>query len=760
MSQEFESQQRLADHALAPIDASAGAEYYSNSVEHILAELEWIDLLVQARVQSIREVQHTDREFQGLYISEAEVNALLAQPAGAPHWTNTKATTRSKGFDEASGCLRAGIDQCREESLRRGITLRLEKLARLFDLTPFDVAVVLICLAQELDLRYERLYAYLQDDVTKKRPSVDLVLNLLCRSVADKLLMRQRFNVTQPLFRHGLLHLVEDPTQVHPALLAQYLKLDERIVRYLLDSDVICDSLRGFSKVIVPQAELAAIHLEPETKARINAIIAYEKNTRQELIFYLEGPYGVGKRSVAEAICKQLGQRLLSVNGHRLLTFNDTEFESTLQRLIREAMLQEAALYIDSIDVMMSEGRDGASENDNRWRLLVNTLATWPGYIFLSGNAVWTHTDVLQERPMVRVEFPQPDDGRRVQLWNHALHGMTVDEDVDPEIIAGRFRFNGGQIKDAVAAATNLARWRNPRHVELDSNDLFAACRLQSNRKLSTLAQKIAPRYRWEDIVLPESRLQQLQEIHNAVLYRPLVYSKWGFDQKLSLGKGLSALFAGPSGTGKTMAAEIIAGELRLDVYKIDLSTVVSKYIGETEKNLSQIFAEAETANAILFFDEADALFGKRSDVHDAHDRYANIETGYLLQRMEAYEGVVILATNLSNNMDDAFVRRLHFSVEFPLPNAKDRLRIWQGVWPHETPLSPELNLNFMSRRFELSGGNIKNIALAAAFLAADDGGMVKMKHLMRATQREYQKMGKVVLEGEFSERDRPAAAR
>jgi SpoVK/Ycf46/Vps4 family AAA+-type ATPase len=293
--------------------------------------------------------------------------------------------------------------------------------------------------------------------------------------------------------------------------------------------------------------------------------------------------------------------------------------------------------------------------------------------------------------------------------------------------------------------------------------DLHTACRLQSNRKLATLARKITPHYTWGDIVLPPDRLQQLREICNQLKYRARVYDEWGFDRKLSLGKGLNVLFAGPSGTGKTMAAEIMAGELGLDLYKIDLATVVSKYIGETEKNLARIFGEAETSNAILFFDEADALFGKRSEVRDSHDRYANIEISYLLQRMEEYDGVAILATNLHKNMDEAFVRRMHFTVEFPFPDQTHRLRIWEKIWPAETPRAPGLDLDFMARRFEIAGGSIRNIALAAAFLAADEcaahssegegcGQVVGMSHLIRATQREYQKMGKVVVDGEFGE--------
>jgi SpoVK/Ycf46/Vps4 family AAA+-type ATPase len=274
-------------------------------------------------------------------------------------------------------------------------------------------------------------------------------------------------------------------------------------------------------------------------------------------------------------------------------------------------------------------------------------------------------------------------------------------------------------------------------------SDLHAACRAQSGRKLGALSRKIEPRYTWPDIILPEDSLAQLREICQRVAQRHRVLGEWGFDRKLSLGKGVNALFAGPSGTGKTMAAEIIANELGLDIYQIDLSGVVSKYIGETEKNLDAIFMAAESANAILFFDEADALFGKRSEVRDSHDRYANIEISYLLQKMEAYEGVAILATNLRQNLDDSFVRRLAFTIHFPFPDEADRGRIWAGIWPAETPLDGEVDLGLLARQFKLSGGNIKNVALAAAFLAAEDGGVIKMPHLLQATRREYQKLGK-----------------
>jgi SpoVK/Ycf46/Vps4 family AAA+-type ATPase len=295
-----------------------------------------------------------------------------------------------------------------------------------------------------------------------------------------------------------------------------------------------------------------------------------------------------------------------------------------------------------------------------------------------------------------------------------------------------------------------MAIWRDPVRGQVNMEDLYRACRQQASENLADLAVKVQPGYRWEDIILPRDQMEQLHEICNYSEHYHTVYDTWGFGRKLSLGKGLKVLFAGPSGTGKTMAAEVIANELKIDLYKIDLSTIVSKYIGETEKNLDKIFREGQTANAILFFDEADALFGKRSEVRDAHDRYANIETAYLLQKMDEYEGTVILATNLRKNMDDAFARRMHFSLEFPLPEEADRLRIWQHVFPSEAPLHQNVSFEFLARQFKISGGNIKNIALGAAFLAAASNQTINMEYLIKATKREYQKMGRLCTEEDF----------
>jgi SpoVK/Ycf46/Vps4 family AAA+-type ATPase len=331
----------------------------------------------------------------------------------------------------------------------------------------------------------------------------------------------------------------------------------------------------------------------------------------------------------------------------------------------------------------------------------------------------------------------------------------------DDEIaaLAKTYPLSMGQIADATVAGFAHATMRlaaNAADLPLDDTptvaDLRAAARVRTGGELAQLARKIVPRYRWEDLVLPDDVSAQLHEICGRAAAREHVLEDWGFARKLARGCGVNALFAGPSGTGKTMAAEVIAGALGLDLYAIDLAGVVSKYIGETEKNLARIFRAAESAGAVLLFDEADALFGKRSEVKDSHDRYANIEVSYLLQQIEQYPGVAILATNLRHHLDEALTRRLAFVVHFPFPEEAERHRIWQTLWPTATPLDPGIDLGFMARQFKLSGGNIKNIALAAAYLAASNGGVVTMAHLRHATRREYQKLGKALTPAELGD--------
>lgn len=736
----------MANQNALPTDKGPGVldqpPFYASSLDHILAELTRIDARIQSQVSRLRRGELPDQEFSGLFVSDEEVDALLGRPLDVD-MNGVGAAAASELLN-----LEMEIGERKAASLARGIVLRLAVLQSAFGLTPFDVDVLLVCLAPELDVRYERLYAYVQDDATKRRPSVDLVLGLLCDSFRGRIAARERFSSTAPLVRQHLVSLVDDPAGPAPTLLGRVVRADDRVVGYLLGSDTVDPRIRHHAQVVRSENRDGVRRVPAGIMDRLDRLERLEK-TRQcyeaERIFYFHGPRGTGKRAAAEELCHRSGRPLLAVNSDALLNDPEIDFRLAVDLVCREARLQDAGLYWSGFDRLLGD------DMSLRFDALIAMIEAREGLSVLAGDAIWQPAGRLRGRRFHRVEFPRPDLGQRLSAWRTTLTGMPHAPNLDLKALAQQFRLTGGEIEDAVHTGRNLACWRDPENAEINTEDLRAAARLHSNRKLGTLAQKITPRYTWNDIVLPPRRFQHLQEIFDAAKFSAIVYGDWGFGDKLSLGKGLSVLFSGPSGTGKTMAAEILARELGLDLYKIDLSNVVSKYIGETEKNLSRVFAEAETANAILFFDEADALFGKRSEVRDAHDRHANIETGYLLQRMEEYEGLVILATNLSKNMDEAFMRRLHFTVEFPFPDAGGRRRIWEGVWPGNTPRTADLDLDFMASRYELTGGSIKNAALAAAFMAAADGGTVDLRHLLRATQREYQKMGKVVGEGDFA---------
>lgn len=676
--------------------------------------------------------------YRGLYIAKDEAEKSLERAPGAPPFNiNTDEDGRLSQLFSARGT-------------------RLGWLKDAFHLSDFDLCLILIALAPELDLRYETLYAYLQDNVTRRRPTVDLALNLLCATAETKLVRRAHFSIEAPLLRHKILYLLPDTNQLEPPLLAHYLKLDEQIIHLLLGHEVLDRRLATFCELAEPICTLTEIELDDEMRHGLTGLLSQTEQTEQAgqlLRLYLQGPESIDKRRLAEALMGQLGKAMLLFDIERALAA-DEKFEHLLTLVFREAWFKDAGLYLCGLDMLRTESWA------RQYQSLMRALGEHEGLVIMAGEATWSYSG-LGPSGVFSLNLTLPEFSVRRAIWQTSL----AAEDVRPtehelDALADRFRLTPSQIKEAVRTARLSAMLRSlaqapasspgPTEAQPSLDDLFGAARAQSNQELAMLARKIEPGYTWPELVLPEDTTAQLHEICQRVIHRRRVLGQWGFARKLTLGQGINALFAGPSGTGKTMAAEVIARELGLDLYKIDLSGVVSKWIGETEKNLKSIFAAARRGNAILFFDEADALFGKRSEVRDAHDRYSNIEVSYLLQLMEEYDGISILATNLQQNLDDSFVRRLAFVVHFPFPDEEYRRRIWTSVWPAETPLAADLNFNALARQFKLSGGSIKNIALGASYLAAANGSIVTMSHLVHATRREYQKLGKNLSEEEL----------
>jgi len=626
-------------------------------------------------------------------------------------------------------------------------------LEKTFDLSAFDLEILAIALAPELDRQYERIFVYLQDEISSKRPTVDLVLNLLCSNIGEKLLRRQHFTTNRPLIHHRLIHITSEPT-----LLRCHLNLDSQVIRLLLQPQPGLDSRLTSCSQLLESTQLSAnLYLQSDIHKQLQELIYTDWQKQQPLLIYFQGSDTLGKRHTAQIIATTLEVPLLVADLAKMLD-DIANFEEKLQLLWREAWFFHRLLYLENFDILY------LGENKIFYSSFLKEMANNRGITILAGEKNWIPTS-NGAMGVITVPFTIPESKQRKDCWRTNLQAAQIDiEDKQLDILSERFRLNPDQIADAVATAYNTTRWQSsqtkssqnsntqePEKLKPSFVNLCSAARAQSGHHLATLARKIEPKYTWDDIVLHPNQLTQLQNICKEAEYRELVHQKWGFADKLSLGKGLNVLFSGSPGTGKTMAAEVIAHHLQQDLYKIDLSQIVSKYIGETEKNLNQIFTAATNSNAILLFDEADALFSKRSDVQDARDRYANMEVSYLLQKMEEYQGVAILTTNLRSNMDEAFERRLRFIIEFQFPDAKNRQGIWQKIFPKYAPCSPNINLEFLAQNFEITGANIRNIALTAAFLAADDGGVIEMDHLMQAMRREYVKMGQIFWDKDFS---------
>jgi AAA+ superfamily predicted ATPase len=687
-----------------------------SELHELLTAFQWLDRLLEqaiATAQFTYGLEAATDVNRGLYIDESEVEHLLGRETGKPLF-QVKDDVLSIIFNEN--------------------TSRLSRLQKIFNLSDFDLKLVLIALAPEVDLRYERLYAYLQDDVTRKRPTIDLVFNLLCASPDEKLMRREHLAANAPLARYGLLYLIPDPNQVEPPFLSHYLRLDGQVIQFLLGQTGNDRRLTAVCKTIQPSFYLRSLPLELKSRQMIQELVTQMRKDRQPLTLYLQGLPGIGKQQIAEAIAHELNTPLLIADLVRSLHLK-LDFDPTLNLIFLNAQLQNAVLYLPGMDQLRSYDQ-GMS-----FQRLLEKLAEIAGITILAGTQPWIPT-TSDCAGVVPIALENPNFEQRRAYWQTQLAAASLSLDGHSlDVLASRFQLTPEQISSAVTTACHFRHCATTQEITLE--DFFTAARAQSGHDLKTLADKIQSRYTWEEIVLPPDSLAQLKEICLQVKHRQVVYQEWGFDRKLSLGKGVAALFSGSSGTGKTMAAQVIANELQLDLYRIDLSRVVSKYIGETEKNLDRIFRAAETANTILFFDEADALFGKRSEVKDARDRYANIEIGYLLQKMEEYEGIVILATNLRQNLDDAFVRRIQMIVEFPFPDEEHRRYIWQRVFPKQAPIAEDVNFDILARQVRLVGGNIKNIALLAAFYAADTDKVIRWHHLVQAVRREYQKLGR-----------------
>ncbi|HEY1507844.1 MAG TPA: ATP-binding protein, partial [Solirubrobacteraceae bacterium] len=579
-------------------------------------------------------------------------------------------------------------------------------------LDALDAAVLAVCAAPELHPRYGRLYAYLQDDVTRRLPSPRLVASLLTGDGVEPHDVLACFAPNARLVAIGAARLLE-PDPAMP-LADRPVKLADRLAAFILGAGT------GLLEAGAPVA-LRRVVLQPEIVGRDESVAEVARSLQADthLPLVVCGPD-------APAIVATAADRPLV-----LLDVRDLERPRALADATLAAALEHALLCFDGLEDL----------NPSERARLLEQIDSRPERSVLIGRTR-REAQALSDRTVLLVELPFPSFAERRSAWEE-LSGAN-----EAAAVAAKFRLSIEQILAAAEVSRVAARTRGLDTPEPADLDLGA--RHASSSRLGDLAARLSPAYSFDDLVLPERQRDLLHSISAYLRHRDRVLSEWGYERTVARTQGLKVLFAGESGTGKTMAAQVLAAELGLDLFRVDLATVVSKYIGETEKNLERIFTAADGSNAILFFDEADALFGKRSEVSDSHDRYANIEVAYLLQRMELYPGAAILATNFKRNIDEAFIRRLDFVVDFPFPEVDDRKKIWQLVLPQAAPVADDIDLAFLATQFKLSGGAIRNCSLTAAFRAADENGEISMGHLVRAVAQEYGKQGRLTLEADF----------
>ena len=597
----------------------------------------------------------------------------------------------------------------------------LQRLCEVFGLSPFERDTLLLCAGVELDGGFAALCASAQGDPARPWPTFGLALAALDDAHWSALLPGA------PLRRWRLVEL-----GASPAITTAPLRIDEAVLHYLTGLESPDERLIGLLHPVEPPVELVPSH-----DLLAQRIVASWRRAEGSVLPLMQlcGDDLAGKRAIAAAACARFGIRLLALSAETL-PHAPSDLAALLRLAERELLLTQSALLLECDDVTSGDGAEQTKAG-----AIARVCEQLHAPLLLASR----ERRRLSHRASVTLEVARPTTEEQRAVWQGALGSDAAALNGHLDALVAQFTLGATAIRSACAEAQG-ALAASP-DTPLD-RALWDACREQARPALEALAQRIEPVAGWDDLVLPDAQRLTLREVAAHVRQRATVYESWGFAGRGSRGLGISALFAGASGTGKTLAAEVLAHALHLDLYRIDLSSVVSKYIGETEKNLRRVFDAAEEGGAILLFDEADALFGKRSEVKDSHDRYANIEVSYLLQRMEAYRGLAILTTNLRSALDTAFLRRIRFIVQFPFPDSAQRLEIWRRVFPSATPTA-NLDLARLAR-LNVAGGNIRNIALNAAFLAADAGEPVGMAHLLQASRSEYAKLEKPLTEAEI----------
>lgn len=692
---------------------------YQEPEEHLTDMVRACELLLCAYLAGLRDSRG----------AAVERVLLLTAPAGAIEGLfdgtvppDALRTAALRDYDKA----RFHMDARVEASVKQGDFLALQYVRELWKLNELELFAFALALLPRYDARFGQIFAFLEGSGQPCPPSLDLTLKLFhLVGRADQV----------PGY-HAQRRSLRQKAQF--AFLNRKGEVDERACDFVLqngetglESDVTTVFLPGI---------LGELPLRENLAGELAQAVSGDGAGQDTLYLCLKGRPGSGRTTLARRTAELLDAAAVVFCCAACGSMRREEFFDALGTACRECLLVQGVPVLKGLDALLEEPETAAR--------VLETAGRFSGVVFVLVGEETASVELGSGRRWLERAVPLPGRGEGMALWRRELDTLPLAEPVEPWELANKFTFTPAQITGAAQNARGMALMGR----ELNRAALNEAAYSQTAHKLGEHATLIYARHTWDQLVLGEEERQMLRRACDQVRYKHIVYDQWGFDQRLAYGKGVSMLFAGPPGTGKTMAAQVVANDLGIEMYKVDLSQVVSKYIGETEKNLNEVFNEAKKSNVILFFDETDAILGKRTEVKDSHDKNANLETAYLLQKMEEYDGITVMTTNYKENIDSAFFRRISYVIHFALPDAGARKSIWKGIFPARTPLDEGVDFDYLSRQFELSGGSIKNIAVAAAFMAAAQDVPVSMGHIVRAVKYEMAKQGKIMRREDYGE--------
>ena len=722
-------------------DPNLEAPPFWSPEDHLRAECQLLEAQLRLAIESGDFPDSIGIE--GVAPSKAAVLEALASTGDlwAPRAPRIPDATRAEELAQAIRNRREYVEARRRAT---GGTLPLDTQSQALGLDRMAERCFLLSVAVRRKPSIRRAVGYLLGDPEVEYVTRDIFERVLATEGEERELLRRALEPTGPLIASGLLLVPEGAA-------------GERVTSF--DAYTACPVAAGLLEHPLEKSPELQAYLSREvddassdvdltngTADKLARVVRGVWDERHgEAFVLIHGPEGSGRRALARRACRMAPRGMLLVDVDRVLQ-RASNPARVLAAIVRVAYERRLVLLLNRFELL------GSGEGAAHRSALVDALNTFENCVLLVSTRSWKPDGELARARFMSVEMGRPDEGQRAALWlsEAGRRGWTQIGEEQCDELAGLFRFTPGQIAAAADALESFLRFEGRESASVVLEDVTAACRNEARERLNAFTTRIEPTFAWDDLVLEEEQSTQLKEIIALGRHRKRVLSDWGFRTKLSLGEGIVALFAGPSGTGKTMAAEVIARCLGIDLYKLDLARVLSRYVGDFEQRIGSVFDEAELADALLFIDECDTVLGTRTATKTAQDRFANFEVGYLLQRIEEYRGLAVLATNLRRNLDDAFVRRLNAVVEFNRPDVDLRERIWQRSVPYLMPLGRDVDLRFLAERFDLAGGHIKTALYYAAHLAAAEGGAVHMRHILRAVAREQRKLGVAVKTGDY----------